>query len=159
METYTATFPQKICNATLRIILPSNPEAAFIEGYEQTLGDDDYFPCTIGLSYPCDGLYNFEMGPIRFNSCTRKDDHGHVMIAGDDGMARLPHVIYSQADVQQAFEDIKNSNQFDGYFLPEENWRDVLDYIFCNDPDIRSLPETSEHPVRSFDLHRLGWWS
>lgn len=159
-EKYPVTFPQLLCGATMRIVLPGNPGASMTTGYVHEIVGNDYFPCSFGLSFPCDQTYDFEMGPVRFNGCEHAgDEHGHILLSGDDGTARLPHLIYSKADMRQALADIRQSKLLDVYLGETAAWMDVIEYICRHDSVIQSLPENSPHQPRSFNLYKMAWWS
>ncbi len=159
-QTYEVKFPYNLCGATMRIVLPGRPELSMLCEYIHPIAGDDYFPCSFGLSFPCDHEYDFEMGLDRFNQCSCNDNqHGHILLSSDDGTIRLPHLIYSQADVLQVLADIKRHCLFDVYLGDTEKWMSVLKYIYTNDPVIQRLPKITEHQPKSFDLQKVGWWS
>jgi hypothetical protein len=100
------------------------------------------------------------MGPIRFSGCSKNDSvHGHILLQGDDGTAKLPHCIHSKEDVLQALKDIEQYRLLDVYLGETQSWMEVLKYICEHDPVIQALPDTSSEKPESFDLTKLKWYS
>lgn len=149
--------PHLLCGANMRVLIPCHPELAFVEGYETRTLPHEYLPTTIGISYPCPETFNYMMGLEVVRCRTKTHPHGHVLIGGDDGVACLPHLIHSAADIRQVIGDLVSNRFFDCYLGKEAGWEATLEAILLNDPVTKALPAVSDHPVQSFDLRRLAF--
>ena len=151
--------PQVAFGAVMRVLIPGQPEVAFQEGYETTIADDDFFPVSLGISYPCPKHFNFTAHLFGELECIHEDqEHGRVIVSCDDGMGLMPHLIRTKADVAHLIEDLIKNRHFACYFGNDTAWEETLRHILTNDPVSLSLPDGARTYSDEFDMSRIGYW-
>ncbi len=143
-----------------------NCQATFENTPEELIFTPGDYPLSVGISYPCRGLYNFDDHfPYICTTCDEKDKaplHGRVILNGEDGLMLLPHIICTQEDVFQAMRDIETANIGCYYFKSKEageRWYAGCKNFMETNDFIATLPRGEKGSRISYDLtkEKLMW--